>query len=181
MHAPGCDICADLPDREASTFHMACRMLQQHATEDGRMAAPRAWSERSKRVTPLPNIPDCFYSDFLIAPERSAASRQLLRPLHCARSTTDASIAQHGVRSAQRVPICLEPSQICNMDPLAGVIAPAVRVLFARYDRSESMTSTGPGACRCVEQGMMLFHILRRGSNWPSIEALHPRKRISEC
>jgi hypothetical protein len=48
-------------------------MLQQHAMEDGGLAAAIAWRERAKRGAPLPNIPDCFYSDFLIAPRVEAA------------------------------------------------------------------------------------------------------------
>src|ERR1700752_4001907 len=38
-------------------------------------------------------------------------------------------------------------------------------------ERGDSRCSS---TCRSVEQGMTLFHTLRAGSNWPTIEALHP-------
>ncbi|WP_143035647.1 hypothetical protein [Bradyrhizobium sp. Rc2d] len=121
---------------------------------------PRAVSTRGKGSL-LPNIPVCFYSDFLIAPRCDAELEQPLRPLRCKRWTDRRMIAQHGVKPAQRVPIWFEPSQICNRRGSKPRLLPLSMFALESAERLNRHRRT----CRSVEQGMTLFHILRGGSN----------------
>lgn len=153
---------------------MACRMFRQRKRMDYGVRLRREGAGANRARGASTDIPDCFRSDF-------ATSARVEIVDVCAEQDGSgkaykdaAASAQLGAKPAQRVPIWLEPSQICNKanSRVLSRLAYGLRLAGGLSCEHRWGRRFQP-ACRRLEQGLMLFRYLHRGLNWPTIEALH--------